>query len=52
MSEESEEEQNNNEEGQVEVEYITEDTKNLKDSSTKGNQIKLLKTRSICLWSA
>jgi molecular chaperone GrpE len=45
MSEESEEEQNNNEEGQVEVEYITEDTKNLKDSSTKGNQIKLLKTR-------
>lgn len=45
MSEKPEEEQNNIEEGQVEVEYITEDTKDMKDSSPKGNQIKSLKVR-------
>ena len=45
MSGKSKKEQENNEEGLVEVEYITESNRSSKESSQKGNQIKSLKAR-------
>jgi len=45
MSENSEKEQKDNEEGQVEVEYITESRKGENESNQEGNQIKPLKAR-------
>lgn len=45
MSEKPKNENKDNEEGQVEVEYLTGDNKVLKDSSQKREQIKSLKSR-------
>lgn len=45
MSEKSKKEKNDNGEGQVEVEYITENKKGEKDSNQEGNQTKSLKAR-------
>lgn len=45
MSEKPDKEKNNNEENQVEVEYITESSKSDKESNEEGNQIKSLKAR-------
>lgn len=45
MSEKSKKEQEDNGDGLVEVEYITESNKNPKESSQKGNQTKSLKAR-------
>jgi molecular chaperone GrpE len=45
MSEKSEKEKKDNSEGQVEVEYITENDEDRKGANQKGNQIKTLKTR-------